>query len=179
MLSDDLGQGAGATAALRAGAAVALCGAFCTAVAMIQTRRLTRSEATGAIVFYFTTVTAAISAILLLLAAFWPSGAPGADFFAGQRFVAPDPLEFGLLVSIGLLGGAGQILMTHSYRFADASIIAAFDYVSMIWAAALGYALLFRDAVGRGSGRRGGRRGGGRARPVARTIAPRRPSCRR
>jgi drug/metabolite transporter (DMT)-like permease len=141
MLSDDLGQGAGATAAAgyTAGAAVALCGAFCTAVAMIQTRRLTRSEATGAIVFYFTTVTAAISAILLLLAAFWPSGAPGADFFAGQRFVAPDPLEFGLLASIGLLGGVGQILMTHSYRFADASIIAAFDYVSMIWATAFGY----------------------------------------
>ncbi len=43
-------------------------------------------------------------------------------------------------MSIGLLGGAGQILMTHSYRFADASIIAAFDYVSMIWAATLGYA---------------------------------------
>ena len=30
--------------------------------------------------------------------------------------------------------------MTHSYRFADASIIAAFDYVSMIWAATFGYA---------------------------------------
>ena len=107
---------------------------------MIQTRRLTRSEATGAIVFYFSTVTAVISAVLLLLAAFWPAGAPGADFFAGQRFVAPDALEFCLLASIGLLGGAGQILMTHSYRFADASIIAAFDYVSMIWAATFGYA---------------------------------------
>ena len=107
---------------------------------MIQTRRLTRSEATGAIVFYFSTVTAVISAILLLLAAFWPAGAPGAAFFAGQRFVAPDALEFCLLASIGLLGGAGQILMTHSYRFADASIIAAFDYVSMIWAATFGYA---------------------------------------
>jgi hypothetical protein len=70
----------------------------------------------------------------------WPESAPGADFFAGQRFVAPGALEFCLLVSIGLLGGAGQILMTHSYRFADASIIAAFDYVSMIWAATLGYA---------------------------------------
>jgi len=140
MLSDDLGQGAGATAGYSLGATVALAGAFCSAVAMIQTRRLTRSEATGAIVFYFSTVTAVISAILLVLAAFWPAGAPGADFFAGQRFVAPDPFEFGLLVSIGLLGGAGQILMTHSYRFADASIIAAFDYVSMIWAATFGYA---------------------------------------
>jgi len=142
MLSDDLGRGAGATAAsgYGAGAAVALCGALCTAVAMIQTRRLTRSEATGAIVFYFTTVTATISAVLLLLAALWPAGAPGAAFFAGQQFAAPSAPEFCLLASIGLLGGAGQILMTHSYRFADASIIAAFDYVSMIWAATLGYA---------------------------------------
>ena len=143
MLSDHLGEGFfGADAAPGAsiGAAVALAGAFCSAVAMIQTRRLTRSEATGAIVFYFSTVTAVISAALLILAAFWPSGAPGADFFAGQKFVAPSALEFCLLMSIGLLGGAGQILMTHSYRFADASIIAAFDYVSMIWAATLGYA---------------------------------------
>ncbi len=84
-------------------------------------------------------MTAAISAALLILAAFWPSGAPGAEFFAGQKFVAPSALEFCLMTSIGLLGGAGQILMTHSYRFADASIIAAFDYVSMIWAATLGY----------------------------------------
>ena len=143
MLSDDLGQGAGATAAAgySAGAAVALCGAFCTAVAMIQTRRLTHSEATGAIVFYFTSVTTVISAALLVFAAAWPEGAPGANFMAGERFVAPSALELVLLVSIGLLGGAGQILMTHSYRFADASIIAAFDYVSMIWAATFGYAV--------------------------------------
>jgi drug/metabolite transporter (DMT)-like permease len=139
MLSDDLGRAAGA--GYSAGAAVALCGAFCTAVAMIQTRRLSRSEATGAIVFYFTSVTTVISAALLTFAALWPAGAPGADFFAGQRFVAPGPLECGLLISIGLLGGAGQILMTHSYRFADASIIAAFDYVAMIWAATFGYAV--------------------------------------
>ncbi len=51
MLSDDLGQGGGATAGYSLGAAVALAGAFCSAVAMIQTRRLARSEATGAIVF--------------------------------------------------------------------------------------------------------------------------------
>jgi drug/metabolite transporter (DMT)-like permease len=35
-------------------------------------------------------------------------------------------------------------MMTHCYRFADASILAAFDYVSMIWAAALGY-LVFAE----------------------------------
>ena len=55
-------------------------------------------------------------------------------------------------------------MMTHCYRFADASVIAAFDYVSMIWAAALGY-LVFAEtptpSVLIGLGRRG--RGGDRA----------------
>ena len=34
--------------------------------------------------------------------------------------------------------------MTHAYRYADASVIAAFDYVAMIWAASLGW-LLFAE----------------------------------
>ena len=59
---------------------------------------------------------------------------------AGQRYVMTSAGQFAMLGAIGLFGGVGQILMTHSYRFADASIIAAFDYVAMIWAAALGYA---------------------------------------
>ena len=143
MLSDHLGEGLSDSAAARSsmGAMIALAGAVSSAVAMIQTRRLTQSEPTGAIVFYFSSLTAAISAALLMVAALWPAEAPGAAFMAGQRFVAPSPGEFVLLGSIGVLGGTGQILMTHSYRFADASVIAAFDYVAMIWAAALGYAL--------------------------------------
>ena len=144
MLSDHLGEGlsdSAAAARYSIGAMVALAGAVSSAVAMIQTRRLTQSEPTGAIVFYFSSLTAAISAALLIVAALWPAEAPGADFMAGQQFVAPSPGEFVLLGSIGVLGGTGQILMTHSYRFADASVIAAFDYVAMIWAAALGYAL--------------------------------------
>ena len=143
MLSDHLGEGLGNSAAGRSslGAMIALAGAASSAVAMIQTRRLTQSEPTGAIVFYFSSLTAAISAALLVVAALWPAQALGAAFLAGQRYVAPSPSELVLLVSIGVFGGVGQILMTHAYRFADASIIAAFDYVAMIWAAALGYAL--------------------------------------
>ncbi|MGD0185864.1 MAG: DMT family transporter [Roseiarcus sp.] len=144
MLSDHLGEGFGdpaGAAGASLGAGIALAGAACTAVAMIQTRRLTRSEPTGAIVFYFSSLTAVVSAALIALAALWPADAAGAAFLAGQRWVAPSAGEFVLLGSIGVLGGGGQILMTASYRFADASIIAAFDYVAMIWAAALGYAL--------------------------------------
>lgn len=39
----------------------------------------------------------------------------------------------------GLLGGAGQILMTSAYRHADASVVAPFDYASMLFALAIGY----------------------------------------
>jgi hypothetical protein len=36
----------------------------------------------------------------------------------------------------GLLGGVGQILLTSSYREADASLVAPFDYASMIFSLA-------------------------------------------
>ena len=39
----------------------------------------------------------------------------------------------------GFWGGVGQILLTSSYRHGDASLIAPFDYTSMIIALAVGY----------------------------------------
>ena len=39
-----------------------------------------------------------------------------------------------MLVGAGILGGIGQVTMTQSFRHADASLIAPFDYTSMIWA---------------------------------------------
>jgi drug/metabolite transporter (DMT)-like permease len=54
-------------------------------------------------------------------------------------WVWPTPLEASLLVLAGLLGGVGQILLTSSYREADASLVAPFDYASMIFALAIGY----------------------------------------
>ena len=147
MLSENLGRFGGQDALSWAtiGALIALSGAVASAVAMIQTRRLTQSEATGAIVFYFSSLTGLMSAFVLGAAALWPDGAPGAAFAIGQRFVAPSPVDFSMLALIGLFGGAGQIMMTHSYRYADASIIAAFDYTAMLWAVALGL-LLFGEA---------------------------------
>jgi drug/metabolite transporter (DMT)-like permease len=134
MLSDHLG---GASEARALGSTIALFGAFCAAIAMIQTRRLTHSEATGAIVFYFSSVTTGVASLSLVAAALWP----GARWIGGQAFVAPTLGEATALAAIGLLGGAGQILMTQSYRYADATVIAAFDYVAMIWASTFGYFL--------------------------------------
>jgi drug/metabolite transporter (DMT)-like permease len=144
MLSDHLGGGvvrAVESSGAGLGSIVALFGAVVSAASMIQTRRLTASETTGAIVFYFSSLTAVISGAVMLAAALTPAAGLIGDIVAGQRFVGPGAGEFAMLIAIGLFGGCGQILMTHSYRYADASIIAAFDYVAMIWAAGLGFAV--------------------------------------
>jgi drug/metabolite transporter (DMT)-like permease len=90
-------------------------------------RKLVHSEATTAIVFYFS-VTGAVLALVTL-----PFG-----------WVVPDAREAALLVSAGLLGGVGQILLTESYRHAETSVIAPFEYVSMLLAIVLGY-LIFAE----------------------------------
>ncbi len=76
MLSGQFGEGS----ASRVGAFVALFAAGSGAVAMIQTRRLVQSEATGAIVFYFFSVTALVSLAILVVAL----------FMAGRRSVRAD-----------------------------------------------------------------------------------------
>jgi drug/metabolite transporter (DMT)-like permease len=45
------------------------------------------------------------------------------------------------LMAIGVLGGISHILLTESYRFAPASLLAPFDYTAMVWAFVLGYAM--------------------------------------
>ena len=104
------------------GAGVALFGAFCSAGATIQVRRLTLSEKTGAIVFYFSPLTSILGLVTIVL---------------GWRLPPLD--DFLLLTLIGVLGGIGQILLTQSYRFADTSIIAPFEYTTMIWALLFGW----------------------------------------
>ncbi len=104
------------------GAVLVLMGAVCAALAQIYIRKLVRVEQTAAIVFYFSITSAALSLLTI------PFG-----------WVMPTPGEVALLVLAGLLGGAGQIFLTSAYRFADASVVAPFDYASMIFALVIGY----------------------------------------
>ncbi len=134
MLSDHFGLVAAAKSqqlrpAEALGATVALSGAGFAALSIIQTRRLTLSEHTGAIVFYFTCLTTVVGAVVLALAQVWPVGV-----LASQAFVAPGAREWGALAVIGVSGGVAQILATQSYRYADASLLASFDYLAMLWA---------------------------------------------
>jgi drug/metabolite transporter (DMT)-like permease len=59
-------------------------------------------------------------------------------------WVSPTKGEFAALVGIGVLGGSGHIFLTESYRYASASVLAPFDYTTMVWALVLGY-LMFGE----------------------------------
>ena len=111
---------AGAMATL--GVSFAIGGAFCNAGSVIQTRRLTETETTSSIVFYFSLICA------LAGLATWPFG-----------WLVPTWPELTALVTVGLCGGLAHILLTESYRLAPASLVAPFDYTSMVWAFLLGY----------------------------------------
>ena len=45
------------------------------------------------------------------------------------------------MIGAGLIGGVAQILVTSSYRFGAASMLAPFDYASLIFAAIIGYVI--------------------------------------
>ena len=111
-----------ANPALAVGAMAALLGAVFAALAQVFVRKLIHTEKTATIVFYFS-LTATLLSLLTI-----PFG-----------WVAPAPREAVLLVSAGLLGGLGQILLTESYRHAETAVIAPFEYVSMLLALVLGY----------------------------------------
>jgi drug/metabolite transporter (DMT)-like permease len=113
---------AGAASAATVGSILALVSAFCNAGTVIQTRRLTQSETTSSIVFYFSLVTALAGAVTLPFAWHTPSGS-----------------ELAMMIAMGVFGGIGHIFLTESYRYATASVVAPFDYTSMLWALLLGY----------------------------------------
>ena len=96
--------------------------AFLTAGALIQVRRLTLAgERPGAIAFWF----AVVSALGGLLTLPW-------------GWVMPSPPQAALLVGAGLAGGIAHILMTLSFRHAEAGALAPFEYLSILWAAGAG-----------------------------------------
>lgn len=101
------------------------CG-FATAVliagALLQVRQLAlMGEKTGTITIYFalfTTIVGAISAIF--------------------GWASVTLTELILLISIGLVGGIAQLLMTMSFNYAEASALAPYEYLAILWAVIMG-----------------------------------------
>lgn len=107
-----------------AGAAFALTGAFLAALAMIFVRRMSGHEHPATIAFYFMLTSGVISL-----------------FTTALGWEVPTPTEAIVLALVGIAGGAGQLFLSFSYRYGEASVLAPFDYAAMIWAVALGYFL--------------------------------------
>jgi len=122
VLSPRLSVGASLDTSETLGAVVVLMGAVMAALAQVFVRKMVATETTAAIVFWFT-ITSSVMALLTL-----PWG-----------WVMPGWTVSLMLVMAGLLGGVGQILLTSSYRYADASLVAPFDYTSMLLALLIGY----------------------------------------
>ncbi len=104
------------------GAAIVLASALCAAFAQIFVKRMTGTEHTAAIVFYFSLTATTLSLLTLPFGWVWPEG-----------------WEWAFLIGAGLFGVAGQLLLTSSYRYAEAGTLAPFTYVSMIWAILIGW----------------------------------------
>ena len=122
VLSPRLSVGATPNDTETLGAVVVLMGAVMAALAQVFVRKLVSTEGTAAIVLWFSVT----STILSLFTIPW-------------GWALPSPMAAVMLVTAGLIGGLGQIFLTSSYRFADASLVAPFDYSSMILALAIGY----------------------------------------
>ncbi|QBF29779.1 DMT family transporter [Thalassococcus sp. S3] len=120
MLWPRLGSDLQDTATL--GAILILLATLARSVVQIQIRKLVQTDHTAAIVFYFSATASLISLLTL------PFG-----------WITPDASTLLLLIGAGLLGGVAQILVTASYRYGPASMLAPYDYASMIFAILIGY----------------------------------------
>ncbi|MGC9953513.1 MAG: DMT family transporter [Rhizomicrobium sp.] len=104
------------------GVGYALLFSLLSAVVIILICQMSATERGEAIVFYYMAACAAAGAVTMI----W------------DRV----PLTFAQvfwLVLCGFFGGMGQIFMTYCYRYAEPSLLASFDYASMVWATLLGY----------------------------------------
>lgn len=102
------------------GAIYALIAAGCAATSNVQIRYLNGHELPGAIVFWFSMMTTVIS------------------LFTAMTWIRPDSWQLLLLIGCGLFGGTAQILITLSLRYSDASLLAPFDYTTLVWSTLVG-----------------------------------------
>lgn len=112
------------------GVTAALLSAMLAAAAMIALRRIAPTERPDRIAFYFMFIATLMGLASLPFGWVWPNKEDGL-----------------LLVVAGLAGGVGQFLMSLSYRYAQASVLAPLDYLNLLWLTLIG-ASLFGEAIG-------------------------------
>ncbi|MEQ8346685.1 MAG: DMT family transporter [Sneathiellaceae bacterium] len=123
-------QGQGFRGELEWAAVVALGGAAMVAVVVVQVKRLMRTEAPITVLFWFGVISTLLTAIPALLV-----------------WVHPTWEELLLLIAIGVTGASAQSCLIRGYRVAEATVIAPFDYVRLLYAGAFGF-FLFGEVPG-------------------------------
>jgi len=93
------------------------------AVVSVFLRRMAPTERTSTIAIYYNTTGALFFGSWVLIAG----------------WITPDTEDLLLLILLGALAGPQQYMLTASYRFAEASLLAPFDYIAMVIAALVGY----------------------------------------
>jgi len=98
-------------------------GAFGSAVAYVIVKKLTKTDDSSVIIFYFPLIALPISMILL-----------------GSDFVMPSMAATGLLVLVGIFTQIGQVGLTKALHCADANKATAYAYVQVLFAVLIGWA---------------------------------------
>lgn len=103
-------------------AMIALLGAFLAALAKVTIRRMSGTESSQTIVFYFAMIAALISA-------------PGAALH-WQPVAAP---LWGWILLLGLVATLGQLALTHAYRIAPTGKVGVYAYSAVLYGALMGW----------------------------------------
>ena len=104
------------------GAAVGLAAGFMVALINIQLRDLARTDEPLSIVFWFAALSTPFLALTLPIV------------MTQHSFQ-----QWALLMAIGVIGGAGQLLLTASLRFGQVASVIVMDYSALIWATLFGW----------------------------------------
>ncbi len=103
------------------GALLALISAVTWSLTLVSSRRLSTSESSHTILFYYAlTVIIALGGFMILQPSYWQMPLTWTDA--------------GLFLLTGILGSFGQFCLNQAYRYGPISLLAPFEYSGMIWA---------------------------------------------
>jgi drug/metabolite transporter (DMT)-like permease len=108
--------------ALRVEALLPLTAALCYAFIMLLSRKLSRRESVGAVMFWTAVIGTLVSGAALPF-----------------DWLAPTPRDWVLFILLGLLGSLTMWFMTLAYRHAPAAVVAPFDYTILLWGLIIGW----------------------------------------
>ncbi|MDW3094458.1 MAG: DMT family transporter [Gammaproteobacteria bacterium] len=111
------------TAEVQFASIIGLIGGALAAAAKVSIRKMSDTEPTARIVFYFAFFGTLFSSVPMLT----------------NETYSPNSQEWLLLISLGLVGTVGQFFLTKAYHMAPASQVGPFTYSSIIWASLAGW----------------------------------------